>query len=69
VEPVTEDDVLEVFVLRRAEEERALYPEVGSISLGDATCLAVAKRLALPVIASDSAWDVLATGVTVHPFR
>jgi PIN domain nuclease of toxin-antitoxin system len=55
VEPVTEDDVLEVFVLRRAEEERALYPEVGSISLGDATCLAVAKRLALPVIASDSA--------------
>jgi PIN domain nuclease of toxin-antitoxin system len=70
VEPVTEDDVLEaVFVLRRAEEERALHPEVGSISLGDATCLAVAKRLALPVIASDSAWDVLATGVTVHPFR
>jgi ribonuclease VapC len=70
VEPVTEADVLEaVFVLRRAEEERALHPEVGGVSLGDATCLAVAKRLALPVVASDSAWDVLATGAMVHPFR
>jgi ribonuclease VapC len=70
VEPVTEADVLEaVYVLRRAEEEKRLHPEVGGISLGDATCLAVAKRLGLRVVASDSAWNVLGTGVEVLAFR
>lgn len=70
IEPVTEDDVLEaVFVLRRAQEEKGRHAQVGGVSLGDATCLAVAKRLGLPVVASDTAWDVLGTGVTVLAFR
>jgi ribonuclease VapC len=70
VEPVGADDVVEAaWLLRRSDEEATRNPKLGTLSLGDATCLAVAKRLDLPVVVSDGAWEILDTGVKVLPFR
>jgi ribonuclease VapC len=70
VEPVTVDDVLEaVWQLENARAIAAKQPRVGGLSLGDATCLAVARRLDLPVVVSDGTWKFLNSGVTVVPFR
>lgn len=70
VEPVTEDDCLEIaYLLRRSDELAAEQAASGSLSLADATCLAVGRRLDLPVVMSDSTWAVLEVGVTVLPFR
>ena len=70
VEPVTNADVLEaVWQLDNAQSIATRQPGIGSISLGDATCLAVARRLDLPVVVSDGTWEVLNSGLTVLPFR
>jgi PIN domain nuclease of toxin-antitoxin system len=70
IEPVAADDVLEaVWQLRNAQAVAVKQPGFGSLGLGDATCLAVAKRLELPVIVSDGTWEVLDSGVDVLPFR
>lgn len=70
VEPVTDGDVLEaVWQLENAQSIASRQPGIGSISLGDGTCLAVARRLDLPVVVSDGTWEVLNSGVTVLPFR
>jgi PIN domain nuclease of toxin-antitoxin system len=70
VEPVTIDDVLEAeYQLRTAAELAAANPNVGSLSLGDATCLAVARRLDLPAVVSDGTWELLESGVTIQAFR
>lgn len=70
IEPLTEDDVLEAdWQFRNAEAKKAKQPGIGTLSLGDAICLAVAKRLDLPVVVSDGTWEVLDPGVEVVPFR
>ena len=70
IEPVTEEDSLEIaHLLRLSDERRAREPEVGSLSLADATCLALGRRLGLPVVMSDGTWEVLEAGISVLPFR
>jgi len=38
-------------------------------SLGDASCIAVAERLRLPMSGDDSYWSLLPLSVDFHPFR
>lgn len=69
-EPLTAEDAPEIdYMVRASDDAKAKHPEVGALSLGDASCLAVARRLGLPAVASDSTWEVLGVGVQVLPFR
>lgn len=70
VEPVTAQDVVEIdYLTRVSDEAKAEKPRIGSLSLGDVACLAVARRLELKVVASDGTWELLDLGVEVLPFR
>lgn len=70
VEPLLMEDGVEMaHMLRASREARAKQPEIGGLSLGDTACLAVAKRLGVPAVASDGTWEVLNVGVKVLPFR
>lgn len=70
VEPVTEEDCLEIaYLLRRSDELKAQRPDLGSLSLADATCFALGRRLGLPVVVSDTTWEILEVGVRALPFR
>jgi len=70
---------LEVESFRPADTVRAaellLYsaehpgPNDERLSLGDATCIAVAERLRLPISGDDSYWSLLPLAVDFHPFR
>ena len=63
----TTQDAAEVaFVLETA---RAGNAGPTSIGLADAVCLATARRLGLPVVVSDSAWEILNLGIEIVPFR
>jgi len=44
-------------------------PNDERLSLGDASCIAVAERLQLPVSGDDSYWSLLPLTVDFHPFR
>lgn len=44
-------------------------PNDERLSLGDASCIAVAERLRLPISGDDSYWSLLPLGVDFHPFR
>ena len=68
VEPIDADDAEAMADLLRRSDELD-DPRLGSLSLGDAACLAVAKRLHLPAVASDGTWEVLDTDITVLPVR
>jgi PIN domain nuclease of toxin-antitoxin system len=39
------------------------------LSFGGRACLALAKRLGIPVLTADRAWQKLKLGVTVRPVR
>jgi len=39
------------------------------LSFGDRACLALARRLALPVITADKVWSQLDIGIPVHVIR
>jgi ribonuclease VapC len=69
VEPLVRHDGAEMaFLLARSDDIKD--PSVGSLSLGDAACLAVAHRLDLPAVMSDSTWEVLdVAGLKIHAFR
>lgn len=70
IEPVTDTDCLEIaYLLRRSDELKAQQPALGSLSLADATCFALGRRLELPVVVSDTTWEILDVGVQVLPFR
>ena len=56
------DDALQVGLWRRATRHRGL-------SLGDRACLALGKRLGLPVLTADRAWADLDLGVEVVLIR
>ena len=59
VEHMTGADAAQVAELRRIDQGRLL-------SLGDRCCLALARRLAAPVLTADRAWSELDAGVEVR---
>ena len=73
VEPVTEADVEGMLdALCRADGHRRANPErrSGTLSLADAACITMGRRLGLPVITSDRLWvDVEFDGVAIRRFR
>ena len=62
IEPMTEEDCLAVAWMRPATRAAGL-------SLADRTCLALARRLALPVLTADRSWSDLELGVDVRLIR
>jgi ribonuclease VapC len=71
IEPLTEDDAVEIAFLQEHAEKLAITLKIsGSLSLGDACCLAVGKRLGAIVVASDGFWDLLhIQGVEIFQLR
>lgn len=62
VEPFTIADAIEAARLRPLTRQAGL-------SLADRACLALARRLGVPVLTSDQAWASLALDVDVRPIR
>ena len=62
VELMTAADAAQVAELRRIDQGRLL-------SLGDRCCLALGRRLGLPVMTADRAWSELAAEVDVRQIR
>ena len=62
LEPLTETDCLEIARLRPLTKARGL-------SLADRACLALARRLEIPVLTADRDWADLNLGVTVQLIR
>lgn len=62
LEPLTETDCIEIARLRPLTKARGL-------SLADRACLALAKRLGIPVLTADREWADLDLGVTVQLIR
>jgi len=63
VVPLTAEDALAIAQLRPATRASGL-------SLGDRACLALGRRLGLPVLTTDRAWSDLALAdITVRPIR
>ena len=62
IEPMTEADAAQVAELRRLDRGRLL-------SLGDRCCLALGRRLAVPVLTADRAWSELDAPVEVQQVR
>ena len=60
IESLTADDATEIAYLQEyAEKVAKEHIHAGNLSLGDACCLAVGKRLGAVVVASDGFWDLL----------
>lgn len=59
VEPLTEQDAADVAELRRIDTGRVL-------SLADRCCLALGRRLSVPVLTADRAWSGIDAGVEVR---
>jgi PIN domain nuclease of toxin-antitoxin system len=62
VEPISDADCIEIARLRPLTRARGL-------SLADRACLALAKRLGLPVVTADRDWAEVDLGVTVRLIR
>jgi PIN domain nuclease of toxin-antitoxin system len=62
VEPFTDADAIEVARLRPLTRGAGL-------SLGDRACLALARRLGVPALTADTAWQGLAHGVELCAIR
>lgn len=71
IEPLTADDAQEIaFLQEYAEKEAEKSNHPGILSLGDACCLAVGKRLGAVVVASDGFWDLLEIqGIDIFQLR
>jgi len=69
IESIIEEDAVEIaFLLAKSDALR--NRKVGSLSLGDATCLAVAFRLDATAVMSDNTWEILGIpGLKIMPFR
>jgi len=69
IEPIIEQDAVEIaFLLAKSDELPTR--KLGSLSLGDATCLAVAHRLDATAVMSDVTWEILGIpGLKIMPFR
>jgi PIN domain nuclease of toxin-antitoxin system len=62
LEPLTDADCVEIARLRPLTKARGL-------SLADRACLALAKRLDIPVVTADREWGNLNLGITVQLIR
>jgi ribonuclease VapC len=62
LEPLTDGDCVEIARLRPLTKAHGL-------SLADRACLALAKRLEIPVVTADRAWADLNLGTTVQLIR
>jgi PIN domain nuclease of toxin-antitoxin system len=62
IEPLTETDCVEVARLRPRTRELGL-------SLADRACIALAKRLAVPVVTADRTWAEADLGIEVRLIR
>jgi PIN domain nuclease of toxin-antitoxin system len=60
--PLTEEDALLIAQFRPLTKSAGL-------SLGDRSCLALGKRLGLPVLTADRSWTTFNLGVEVRPIR
>ncbi len=72
VEPLIEEDGVEIaFLLERSDALAVKDAHArGSLSLGDAACLAVAHRMDVVAVVSDDTWEILEVpGIKVRPFR
>lgn len=71
IEPLTADDAAEIAYLQEyAEKVVKERSHAGNLSLGDACCLVVGKRLGAVVVASDGFWDLLQIqGVEIFQLR
>lgn len=75
VEPLVAEDAKEMAFLLAASDRVGSgggqnAAKLGSLSLGDAACLAVAVRLGVPAVVSDGTWELLdVSGLSVRPFR
>jgi ribonuclease VapC len=52
-----------------AETTAMLWPRARSVSLADRACLALARRLGLPVLTADGAWAALDLGIAIRLIR
>jgi ribonuclease VapC len=64
--PVTVEDAQEQARIRAVDQRR---PSSDRLSLADRLCLAVARRLELPVLTADRTWAELELGVDVRLIR
>jgi len=62
IEPLCMDDALAIAALRPITRSRGL-------SLGDRACLALGKRLGLPVLTTDRAWATVSVDVKIQVIR
>lgn len=62
IEPITEEDCIEIARLRRATKAQGL-------SLADRSCLALAGRLGVPAVTADREWSKAQIGVKVQAIR
>jgi ribonuclease VapC len=62
VEPFTTADAIDAAHLRPLTRDAGL-------SLGDRACLALARRLGVPALTADTAWQGVAHGVELRPIR
>lgn len=69
IESVTADDVERAAFLIATSTLHGRGGRMGTLSLGDAMCIAVAERLQLPVVTGDRAWLEVETQVPVYLFR
>lgn len=71
IESLTAEDASEIAYLQEYAEKVAKdHDHEGNLSLGDACCLAVGKRLGAVVVASDGFWDLLEIrGVEIFQLR
>lgn len=70
IEPVIDRDAAEIAYLLAQSDDLRSRPVRGALSLGDATCLAVAARLDVPAVMSDTTWEALdVPGLKIRPFR
>ena len=71
VEPLIEEDALEIaFILERAALLPLNNPKSHSLSLADAACLALGRRLGGVVVFSDNFWEELdIPGIAISSFR
>src|SRR5580700_5553128 len=71
----TRDDLLDAglriasFDREDAEIMARLWPRARSVSLADRACLALARRLRLPVLTADRAWAALDLGIAIRLIR
>lgn len=62
VEPFMTGDAIDAARLRPLTRDAGL-------SLGDRACLALARRLGIPALTADTAWQGVAHDVKLHPIR